>query len=269
MSTLYSDKDKKLEELKSSEKRVLNIEYNPKVQLKKDLGFKTRQEEIDEDNFSELMYHKQISEKYNNRRTVVAHDIYYYSLCNNYIIRPLYDYKSELTEPALEAILEFCKEKNLTPMNERSNFFVLAPRKYFEKENMDISNVAFNIYYKNGYDDRYPNPGDMLIEIYGSDFEYSFWSPLRKIRDINIVRGDEVDTNSGFFTAILMMIATILFMVLSLTTGIGTIGISLFTAILIVLGIFMQNFCKKYKKENLNLNNVKKFVVNRRYNVKI
>lgn len=266
MKTLYSDKDKKLKELKSSEKRILSIEYNPKVQLKKDLGFKTRQEEIDEKNLRELMNHKQVSQEFNNRESVVAKDIYYYGLCNNYIIKPLYEYKSELTDKAVDAILEFCKEKGLEASNEKGNFFVLAPRKYFKKENMDISNVAFNVYYKKGYNSKYPDIDDTLIEIYGSDFSYSMFAPLRKIRDIET---SKEGVNTPLVLSFLLLLLTIITGLIALVNSLGIVGISIYAFIAGVLCVFIAKSFKHFDNENLILRNTNLFVKERRYKIYI
>ena len=179
-NNLYGNSDKKLNELEKSQERLnkLSIEYNPLMQIKKDLGVVTKKDEIDEENARTLLEIKHLNQEYGEKRRIVeAGIIYDYCLGHDYCLLPITEYRSDLPEKSLKAIEEFITENKISLAHNRDNFFILAPRKYFYKNNMDTSNVAFNIYYMDEYI-RQPKPRQKMVEVYGSNFNRSLFSPL-------------------------------------------------------------------------------------------
>ena len=185
-SNLYSKSNKRESELLKSKESLqrLSIDYNPLNSVKQDLGLMTYQEELDLENTKRLLETELLKKKFSNRRVVEGEDVIEYCVANDYTILPVSRYRSTLSDKCLQSIKDFVSETGIDLPNYKDNFFILAPRKFFEKDNLDLGNVAFNIYYRDGYT-RTVDITDKLTEIYGSDFKNSFFAPINEIMRVD------------------------------------------------------------------------------------
>lgn len=226
---LYSNSDKKIQELKNSKERVsqLSIEYDPRNQVKKDLQIQTYQDEIDMRNTGKLIEITNLEDKFAGRRVVDNVGIFEFCVKNNYTLLPISHYRSELSDKSLDAILKF-KEDNKIDLNQnRDNFFILAPRKYFKYKNLDLANAAFNIYYQDGFE-RFPKITGNLVEIYGSNFENSFAYPLNEMSTVS----NSGKNSSGGFFIISLVLYFACFLLSMLIGGVGRDGLITMNAII-------------------------------------
>lgn len=86
----------------------------------------------------------------------------------------------------------------------------MAPKKYFKKDNRDLTNVAHNIYYKpterGGYD------VDKYIEVYGSDFKYDLFSPI--MESVSVSTNKDRNLAHGIIALTLLFNIVMLFLVI-------------------------------------------------------
>lgn len=259
MSRLYSKNEKRVNELSESQKRVerLSIEYNPLNQIRKDLQLSTYKDEKDMNNMRELLTVQMLAKKFGtDKRIVMLDSIIQYCIMNNYSFRKISEYRSELTDKSLEAIQKFTQENNIDIRNSRDNFYILAPLKYFNKDNMDLSNVSFNIYYRDGYIN-VPKLDDNFVEIYGSDFNYSKNGVFNEI--FNGSSSNERLFSKSYL--ILMIITTFLFfcayLVLVFNCGVGksflvSYNVAMITLYLMLLYRYNKEFGNKEYISKIN-----------------
>ena len=274
---LYSKSNKRESELLKSKESLqrLSIDYNPLNSVKQDLGLRTYQEELDLENTKRLLETELLKKKFSNRRVVEGEDVIEYCVTNDYTILPVRRYRSTLSDKCLQSIQDFVNETGIDLQNYKDNFFILAPRKYFESENMDLSNVAFNIYYRDGYSSSI-NVGDKLTEIYGSDFKSSFFAPLMEIMRVDSTKGTELFTRGVMFASVLLLLFFFVivsaFSLLGDNGGISKDGMIVYNILQLFLTML---FIRRYKKEFLNkkyineISNVQEFLSTGKLEIKI
>ena len=179
MSSLYRNTERKklLTEQANKKIETLSLEYNPLNVIKKDLGITNV---VEEEAFKLYANSKEIDllESQYRKRVIDRKDLAHFVLSSNMVLRDIREYKSELSVEVLKAIKDFADENGINLKYFSDNFKILAPKKYFKKNNRDISNVVHNIYYKPT--ERGGHDVDKYIEVYGSDFKYDLFSPIKE-----------------------------------------------------------------------------------------
>lgn len=266
-NSLYKNTNRKEDEYAKSKKSLekLSIEYNPLNRIKKDLGLSTLKEEQDLSNLKDSLEVSLLKNKFSERKVVSGIDVLEYCVGNDYTLRPIREYRAELSEKCLKSIEVFVKETGIDLPNYKDNFFILAPRKYFKKDNLDVENVAFNIYYRDGFSTHIKN-GDKIVEIYGSDFKSSFFSPLSEVNNVRT-------TNESFYTLGFLIISTLWFILwfgIAIVSAICDAGIpkgGLITYLVVQIPLMIA-LVTCYKKEFsdksylTNYNNLEEFYKN-------
>ena len=149
MQSLHRNTERKklLAEQACKKIETLSLEYNPLNIIKNDLGITNV---VEEEAFKLYANIKEINilESRYGKRVIDRKDLAHFVLSSNMVLRDIREYKSELSEEVLEAIKDFTEKNGIDLKYFSDNFKILAPKKYFKKNNRDITNVAHNIYYK-------------------------------------------------------------------------------------------------------------------------
>ena len=179
MSSLYRNTERKklLAEQAGKKIETLSLEYNPLNTIKKDLGITNVVEEEAYKLYASIKEINLLESRY-GKRVIDRRDLAHFVLSSNMVLRDIREYKSELSEEVLKAIKDFAEKNGIDLKYFSDNFKILAPKKYFKKNNRDISNVTHNIYYKPT--ERGGHDVDKYIEVYGSDFKYDLFSPIKE-----------------------------------------------------------------------------------------
>ena len=179
MSSLYRNTERKklLAEQAGKKIETLSLEYNPLNTIKKDLGITNVVEEEAYKLYASIKEINLLESRY-GKRVIDRRDLAHFVLSSNMVLRDIREYKSELSEEVLKAIKDFADKNGIDLKYFSDNFKILAPKKYFKKNNRDISNVTHNIYYKPT--ERGGHDVDKYIEVYGSDFKYDLFSPIKE-----------------------------------------------------------------------------------------
>lgn len=211
MSSLYRNTERKklLAEQAGKKIKTLSLEYNPLNTIKKDLSITNV---VEEEAFK--LYANSIEiellESHYGKRVIDRKDLAHFILSSNMVLRDIREYKSELSEEVLEAIKDFTEKNGIDLKYFSGNFKILAPKKYFKKDNRDLTNVAHNIYYKpterGGYD------VDKYIEVYGSDFKYDLFSPI--MESVSVSTNKDRNLAHGIIALTLIFNIVMLFLVI-------------------------------------------------------
>lgn len=235
MSSLYKNYNQKEEESVALKNRIstLSIEYNPLNQVKRDLGITNPVELKDMADFKDLMEIEELKNKFKGvKRVLKAEEIYSFCFNSDCILVPIQDYTSSFSDKALLAIENFSKMNNIDLSRNKYNFYVLCPLKYINEDNEDLSNVIFNIYYKDHYVSDVPKDSEYLMEVYGSDLKYSDplkWKKFNNIKKLKPIEGVE----SSFVLALILFFIALGLLVV----GYFTQNEQLFTAAKVFFGV--------------------------------
>ena len=236
MQSLHRNTERKklLAEQAGKKIETLSLEYNPLNIIKNDLGITNV---VEEEAFKLYANIKEINilESQYGKRVIDRKDLAHFVLSSNMVLRDIREYKSELSEEVLEAIKDFTEKNGIDLKYFSDNFKILAPKKYFKKNNRDLTNVAHNIYYKpterGGYD------VDKYVEVYGSDFKYDLFSPIMESVAINTDKEKNLSHGIILFTIIFNIVMLI---VLLMNRNIDSLYILMFLIGNIVFGILFN-----------------------------
>ena len=236
MQSLHRNTERKklLAEQAGKKIETLSLEYNPLNIIKNDLGITNV---VEEEAFKLYANIKEINilESQYGKRVIDRKDLAHFVLSSNMVLRDIREYKSELSEEVLEAIKDFTEKNGIDLKYFSGNFKILAPKKYFKKNNRDITNVAHNIYYKpterGGYD------VDKYVEVYGSDFKYGLFSPIMESVAINTDKEKNLSHGIISFTIIFNIVMLIIFL---MSRNIDSLYILMFLIGNIVFGILFN-----------------------------
>lgn len=210
MSSLYRNTERKklLAEQANKKIETLSLEYNPLNVIKKDLGITNV---VEEEAFKLYANSKEIDllESQYRKRVIDRKDLAHFVLSSNMVLRDIREYKSELSVEVLKAIKDFADENGIDLKYFSDNFKILAPKKYFKKNNRDISNVVHNIYYKPT--ERGGHDVDKYIEVYGSDFKYDLFSPIKESVAVSTNKEKNLSHGIIILTIIFNIVMLILF----------------------------------------------------------
>ena len=227
MSSLYRNTERKklLAEQANKKIETLSLEYNPLNIIKKDLGITNV---VEGEAFKLYANNKEIEllESQYGKRVIDRKDLAHFILSSNMVLRDIREYKSELSEEVLEAIKDFTEKNGIDLKYFSDNFKILAPKKYFKKDNRDLTNVAHNIYYKPT--ERGGHDVDKYIEVYGSDFKYDLFSPF--------MESVSVSTNKDRNLAHGIISLNIIFNIVSILVGIISKNIDVFYLLMFLVG---------------------------------
>ena len=236
MSSLYRNTERKklLAEQANKKIETLSLEYNPLNVIKKDLGITNV---VEEEAFKLYANSKEIDllESQYRKRVIDRKDLAHFVLSSNMVLRDIREYKSELSVEVLKAIKDFADENGINLKYFSDNFKILAPKKYFKKNNRDLTNVAHNIYYKpterGGYD------VDKYIEVYGSDFKYDLFSPIKE--SVAVSTDKEKNLSHGII-ALTIIFNIVMLIALLMDRNIGSLYILMFLIGNVVFGILFN-----------------------------
>lgn len=242
MQSLHRNTERKKLLVEQAGKKIetLSLEYNPLNIIKNDLGITNV---VEEEAFKLYANIKEINilESQYGKRVIDRKDLAHFVLSSNMVLRDIREYKSELSEEVLEAIKDFTEKNGIDLKYFSGNFKVLAPKKYFKKNNRDITNVAHNIYYKPT--ERGGHDVDKYVEVYGSDFKYDLFSPIKESAAVNTDR--EKNLSHG------IIILTIFFNIVMLILFIMSRNIDSFYTLMFLVGNLLF-----YTLFNINYRNI-------------
>ena len=236
MQSLHRNTERKKLLVEQAGKKIetLSLEYNPLNIIKNDLGITNV---VEEEAFKLYANIKEINilESQYGKRVIDRKDLAHFVLSSNMVLRDIREYKSELSEEVLEAIKDFTEKNGIDLKYFSGNFKILAPKKYFKKNNRDITNVAHNIYYKPT--ERGGHDVDKYVEVYGSDFKYDLFSPIMESVAINTYKEKNLSHGIILFTIIFNIVMLIIFL---MSRNIDSLYILMFLIGNIVFGILFN-----------------------------
>ena len=236
MQSLHRNTERKKLLVEQAGKKIetLSLEYNPLNIIKNDLGITNV---VEEEAFKLYANIKEINilESQYGKRVIDRKDLAHFVLSSNMVLRDIREYKSELSEEVLEAIKDFTEKNGIDLKYFSGNFKILAPKKYFKKNNRDITNVAHNIYYKPT--ERGGHDVDKYVEVYGSDFKYGLFSPIMESVAINTYKEKNLSHGIILFTIIFNIVMLIIFL---MSRNIDSLYILMFLIGNIVFGILFN-----------------------------
>ena len=236
MQSLHRNTERKklLAEQAGKKIEALSLEYNPLNITKNDLGITNVVEEEAYKLYASIKEINLLESRY-GKRVIDRRDLAHFVLSSNMVLRDIREYKSELSEEVLKAIKDFADKNDIDLKYFSDNFKILAPKKYFKKNNRDLTNVAHNIYYKpterGGYD------VDKYIEVYGSDFKYDLFSPIKESAAVST---DKEKNLSHGIIVLTIFFNIVMLIVLLMNRNIDSLYILMFLIGNIVFGILFN-----------------------------
>ena len=211
MQSLHRNTERKklLAEQAGKKIEALSLEYNPLNIIKNDLGITNVVEEEAYKLYASIKEINLLESRY-GKRVIDRRDLAHFVLSSNMVLRDIREYKSELSEEVLKAIKDFADKNDIDLKYFSDNFKILAPKKYFKKNNRDISNVTHNIYYKPT--ERGGHDVDKYIEVYGSDFKYDLFSPF--MESVSVSTNKDRNLAHGITALTLIFNIVMLFLVI-------------------------------------------------------
>ena len=211
MQSLHRNTERKklLAEQAGKKIEALSLEYNPLNIIKNDLGITNVVEEEAYKLYASIKEINLLESRY-GKRVIDRRDLAHFVLSSNMVLRDIREYKSELSEEVLKAIKDFADKNDIDLKYFSDNFKILAPKKYFKKNNRDISNVTHNIYYKPT--ERGGHDVDKYIEVYGSDFKYDLFSPF--MESVSVSTNKDRNLTHGITALTLIFNIVMLFLVI-------------------------------------------------------